>query len=116
DKPFITHFLRALHPESRFHTISIDIPYTPYPVIAMDIESERFPFDDESISDVVFTEVLEHLFRNPAWTLFQINRILKPGGRLFLTTPNACGYDVLVNLLHQINPNGRNQFYAAMES
>ena len=41
---------------------------------------------------------------------------MRPGGRLFLTTPNACGYDALVNLLQQTNPNGRNQFYAAIES
>ena len=116
DKPFITHFLRTLHPQSRFHTISIDIPHSPYPIIRIDIESEPFPFADGSISNVVFTEVLEHLFRDPAWTIFQINRVLEVGGHLFLTTPNACGYDVLVNLLQQVNPNGRNQFYEAMES
>ena len=116
DKPFITHYLRTLHPQSRFHTISIDIPFSPYPIIRIDIETEPFPFDDGSMSDVIFTEVLEHLFRDPAWTVFQINRVLEIGGKLFLTTPNACGYDVLVNLLGQANPNGRNQFYEAIES
>jgi SAM-dependent methyltransferase len=116
DKPFITHYLRTLHPQSRFHTISIDIPFSPYPIIRIDIETEAFPFDDGSISDVIFTEVLEHLFRDPAATVFQINRVLEIGGKLFLTTPNACGYDVLVNLLGQANPNGRNQFYEAIES
>lgn len=43
DKPFVTHHLRALHPQSHFHTISIDIPYSPYPIIRIDIESEAFP-------------------------------------------------------------------------
>ena len=43
DKPFVTHYLRALHPQSHFHTISIDIPYSPYPIIRIDIESEAFP-------------------------------------------------------------------------
>ena len=116
DKPFITHYLRALNPRSRVHTISIDIPYSPYPIIRIDIESEPFPFADGSVSDVVFTEVLEHLFRDPAWTIAEIARVLKVGGRLFLTTPNACGYDILVNLLSQVNPNGRNQFYKSIES
>lgn len=116
DKPFITHHLRTMNPESRVHTISIDIPFSPYPIIRIDIESEPFPFADGSVSDVVFTEVLEHLFRDPAWTIAEIGRVLKSDGRLFLTTPNACGYDVLVNLLSQVNPNGRNQFYESIES
>lgn len=116
DKPFLTHHLRTLNPRSRVQTISIDIPYSPYPIIRIDIESEAFPFADASVDDVVFTEVLEHLFRDPAWTIAEIARVLKVGGRLFLTTPNACGYDVLVNLLSQVNPNGRNQFYESIES
>lgn len=116
DKPFISHFLRQLHPDSAFETISIDIPYSAYPITRVDIESQRFPFDDNSFSDVIFTEVLEHLFRDPAWAVCEISRVLQSGGRLFLTTPNACGYDVLVNLISQVNPNGRGQFYAAIES
>ncbi|MFO1316092.1 MAG: methyltransferase domain-containing protein [Burkholderiales bacterium] len=116
DKPFITHHLRTMNPGARVHTISIDIPFSPYPITRIDIESEPFPFADGSVSDVVFTEVLEHLFRDPAWTIAEIARVLKIGGRLFLTTPNACGYDVLVNLLSQVNPNGRNQFYESIES
>jgi SAM-dependent methyltransferase len=116
DKPFITHCLRKLYPDSTFHTISIDIPYSPYPIIRVDIESEVFPFEDESIDDVIFTEVLEHLFRDPAWVVFQINRVLRIGGKVFLTTPNACGYDAVQNILLQKNPNERNQFYAKIES
>lgn len=116
DKPFISHCLRIVNPESNFQTISIDMPNSPYPIIRLDIESEQFPFKDDSIDDVIFTEVLEHLFRDPSWTIFQISRILKVGGRLFLTTPNACSYDALQNILLQKNPNERNQFYAAIES
>lgn len=116
DKPFISHFLRELHPHAAFETISIDIPFANYPIVRIDIESERFPYDDESFSDVIFTEVLEHLFRDPAWTLFQINRVLQKDGTLFLTTPNACGYDGLINFINQSNPNARCQFYASIES
>jgi len=116
DKPFITHFLRNIHSNSLFETISIDIPFSPYPITRIDIESAVFPFDDGVFSDVIFTEVIEHLFRDPAWTVFELNRVLEVGGRLFLTTPNACGYDSLINLLNQANPNARSQFYASMES
>ncbi len=116
DKPFITHFLRQTHPASVFETVSIDIPYSPYPITRIDIESASFPFETGSFSDVIFTEVLEHLFRDPAWTVFELTRVLEVGGSLFLTTPNACGSDSLINLLNQANPNARSQFYAAIES
>lgn len=116
DKPFITHMLRVANERAAVHTMSIDIPHSPYPIIRIDIESEAFPFADRSISAVIFTEVLEHLFRDPAWTVHQISRVLSVGGMLFLTTPNACGYDCLVNFLSQTNPNGRAQFFEAVES
>lgn len=116
DKPFISTSLRMLFPDCDFHTISIDIPFCDYPIIRVDIESERFPFDDNSVDAVIFTEVLEHLFRDPAWTVSEINRVLKKDGLLFLTTPNACGYDVFQNIIQQKNPNERNQFYKCIES
>lgn len=116
DKPFISHFVRQVKPEATVSTVSIDMPFSPYPITRIDIEQDVFPFAGGSFSDVIFTEVLEHLFRDPAWTAYQINKVMAPGGRLFLTTPNACGYDVLVNLLSQVAPNGRNQFYECIES
>jgi len=116
DKPFITHCLKSVFHDADIHTISIDLPYSPYPIARVDIESEHFPFPDNSVDHVIFTEVLEHLFRDPAFAIAEINRILKVGGTLFLTTPNACGYDVLRNIFLQKNPNSRNQFYLNMES
>lgn len=116
DKPFISHFVRQSQPNAEVSTISIDVPFSPYPIVRVDIEEDEFPFADGEFSDIIFTEVLEHLFRDPAWTAYQMNRVLRMGGKLLLTTPNACGYDVLVNLLHQVPPNGRNQFYECVES
>lgn len=116
DKPFISRFLREVCPGATVETVSIDIPFSPYPITRIDIEHDEFPFEAGTFTDVIFTEVLEHLFRDPAWTAYQINKVLAPGGKLFLTTPNACGYDVLVNLLNQVAPNGRNQFYECIES
>jgi SAM-dependent methyltransferase len=54
----------------------------------VDIETERFPFEDGSFDTVLFFEVLEHLRINPLHTLRELARVLKPGGRLILTTPN----------------------------
>lgn len=54
-----------------------------------DIESERFPYPDESFDVVLFCEVLEHMTNDPLFALREISRILRPGGRLILTTPNV---------------------------
>lgn len=53
-----------------------------------DIERDTFPVDDDSVDNVLFTEVLEHLRINPLHTLREIKRVLKPDGRLLMTTPN----------------------------
>ncbi len=47
---------------------------------------EPLPFDDESFDAVWCTEVLEHLF-NVHGALGELNRVLKPGGLLMVTTP-----------------------------
>lgn len=49
--------------------------------------SERLPFEDRSFDFIVFAEVIEHL-KNPYDVIAELNRVLKPGGRLVLSTPN----------------------------
>ncbi len=48
---------------------------------------ERLPLRDASVDLVILVEVIEHL-PEPSHTLGQIARVLRPGGRLVLTTPN----------------------------
>lgn len=43
---------------------------------------------DSSINVILFTEIIEHLTFNPIRFWKQIHRILAPGGRLIITTPN----------------------------
>lgn len=52
------------------------------------IESEKLPFKNKSFDLILFSEVFEHLRINPIFTLKEIYRVLKPKGRLILTTPN----------------------------
>jgi ubiquinone/menaquinone biosynthesis C-methylase UbiE len=51
-------------------------------------DGERMPFADGSIDVVVFSEVIEHLIR-PELAVWEIARVLKPGGVLVMTTNNA---------------------------
>lgn len=68
-------------------------------VARCDIETEPLPFDDASFDGVVCNEVFEHLRVNPVFTVRQIRRVLRPGGRLLLSTPNLRSYRGVVNLL-----------------
>lgn len=54
----------------------------------VDVDSEPLPFDDEQFDLVVFSEVMEHL-RFPQKALAEIARVLKTGGRLVGSVPNA---------------------------
>ena len=48
---------------------------------------ERLPFREHSVDLVILVEVIEHL-PQPELTLREIARVLRPGGRLVMTTPN----------------------------
>jgi glycosyltransferase involved in cell wall biosynthesis/SAM-dependent methyltransferase len=54
-----------------------------------DAEKDRFPYPDEHFSTVLCCELIEHLFEDPMHLMSEVNRILKPGGHLVLTTPNV---------------------------
>lgn len=57
--------------------------------VTWDLEEEPYPFDGASFDAVVMTEVFEHLRDYPIRSLHEVARILRPGGRLYFTTPNA---------------------------
>jgi 2-polyprenyl-3-methyl-5-hydroxy-6-metoxy-1,4-benzoquinol methylase len=48
---------------------------------------DLFDIDDNSFDTIVCFQVIEHI-KNDIQLLSEINRVLKPGGSLFLTTPN----------------------------
>ena len=67
---------------------SADVPSSPHDISEVDVmaSADSLPFADEAFDCVICTEVLEHCAR-PQQTMAEIHRVLKPGGRVFLTTP-----------------------------
>jgi SAM-dependent methyltransferase len=53
------------------------------------LEVTTLPFEAGTFDVVLFCEVLEHLTLDPLHAMLELKRVLKPGGRLVLTTPNA---------------------------
>lgn len=55
----------------------------------VNIESGILPYKDATFDVLLFCEVLEHMTIDPLHAMLEIKRVLKPDGRLILTTPNA---------------------------
>ena len=69
-----------------------------------DAERDRFPYPDEHFSTVLCCELLEHLPNDPMFMMCEINRILKPGGQLVLTTPNISSLRAIGAILGGYHP------------
>jgi 2-polyprenyl-3-methyl-5-hydroxy-6-metoxy-1,4-benzoquinol methylase len=68
------------------------------------IEQDPFPFPSESFDLVIFTEVLEHIaVTDPCVILQEIRRVLRPGGRMLLSTPNVANLSNVVALIQGEN-------------
>jgi len=60
-----------------------------------DVQSSPWPYADARFDALLCCEMLEHLHSDPMGFLAEINRVLKPGGHLLLTTPNvACTHAI----------------------
>jgi glycosyltransferase involved in cell wall biosynthesis/predicted SAM-dependent methyltransferase len=67
-------------------------------------ELDPFPYQNEHFMVVLCCELLEHLPTDPMFMMGEINRILKPGGSLVLTTPNIASLRSIAALLQGFHP------------
>ena len=65
----------------------------------VNVEREAFPFENDAFDVVLLCEVIEHLLMDPLAALREINRVLRPGGRLVLTTPNVNRLDNVLSMI-----------------
>jgi glycosyltransferase involved in cell wall biosynthesis/SAM-dependent methyltransferase len=69
-----------------------------------DAERDPFPYADASFDTVLCCELIEHLFGDPMFMMSEVNRILKPGGHLLLTTPNLGSLRAISGILQGYHP------------
>jgi len=82
--------------ELGYKTVSIDM-HREYPNVDSDYEysemiptdiNEKLPFEDDSFDLVWCSEVIEHV-QNHESAIMEMRRVLKPNGKLIITTPNS---------------------------
>lgn len=69
-----------------------------------DAERDRFPYPDGHFATVLCCELIEHLAADPMHMMSEINRVLRPGGWLVLTTPNAASLRAVAAILQGYHP------------
>jgi glycosyltransferase involved in cell wall biosynthesis/SAM-dependent methyltransferase len=67
-------------------------------------EKDPFPYPDGHFSTVLCCELIEHLTEDPMHLMSEINRIVKPGGHLVLTTPNIGSLRGIAAILEGYHP------------
>jgi 2-polyprenyl-3-methyl-5-hydroxy-6-metoxy-1,4-benzoquinol methylase len=55
-----------------------------------EVDKQVIHLPQESFDTVVMAALIEHL-KSPEWALKQVHQLLKPGGRLIITTPTPLG-------------------------
>jgi SAM-dependent methyltransferase len=90
------HVVDKLTDEALLYTQSLNTE-----VVGCDIETERLPFPDNTFDEVLLNEVFEHLRIDPIHTVEEIRRVLRPNGRLWLSTPNLRSLKGIVNFLYK---------------
>jgi ubiquinone/menaquinone biosynthesis C-methylase UbiE len=71
---------------------------------SVDLESESIPVPSGYFDWVLCCEVIEHMDVDPMFMLSEVNRVLKDGGSLFLTTPNITSSRCLTKMMMGIEP------------
>jgi ubiquinone/menaquinone biosynthesis C-methylase UbiE len=73
-------------------------------VARVNIEDEPLPFEDDSFDFILLSEVIEHMEVDPMYMLSEMNRVLKTGGTLLVTTPNCASTWAIHKILKGFDP------------
>jgi hypothetical protein len=114
--------LRACFPASKLMVVGFGRGDSSSPQVAgnvdwvsgFDLETAAIPLPDASVDLVLCLGVLERL-TDPMHILSEINRILKMGGMLLLSTPNLASWKAAISVLTGCSPLSHGKFSKAQQ-
>lgn len=74
------------------------------PAYRVNLETTPLPIEDETFDYIMCSEVIEHMEQDPMFMLSELNRVLKPGGLMILTTPNIASSSGINRILKGLDP------------
>jgi glycosyltransferase involved in cell wall biosynthesis/SAM-dependent methyltransferase len=81
-----------------------------FPMKNVDVERDRFPFPDDYFDVALCCELIEHLREDPMHMLLELNRVLRWGGLVIVTTPNITSAFSVQEALAGRSPNLYNHY------
>jgi SAM-dependent methyltransferase len=90
--PSILTYKPEMLPYAVTDIVEQDILYDGTKITCHKFECEKtlLPLEDNSVGCILFCDVIEHLIVDPVWAILEFNRVLRPGGHIVISTPNAC--------------------------
>lgn len=73
-------------------------------VAGFNLERDVLPYNDGTLDGALLCEVIEHYNSDPIWSLMEINRVLRPGGFIILSTPNSASWFQIYRALRHLQP------------
>lgn len=77
----------------------------------VNLEGDRLPTGDEQYDLVLCCEVLEHMDVDPMFMLGELNRVMRMGGKLLLSTPNITSTRNIMKILRGAAPHFFMQYH-----
>lgn len=104
DRVMGTHWTSNIEEKICNHTFHIGDIRVTSELVSIDLENELFPLEAECVDFVLCSEVIEHLDIDPMFMLGELNRIMKKGASLLITSPNCCSARNFWKIAHGIRP------------
>ncbi|MFC1495132.1 methyltransferase domain-containing protein [Thermodesulfobacteriota bacterium] len=76
-----------------------------FEVRQFNLEKDPWPYENESFDLIVACEVFEHLATDPMHVVCEAGRVLREGGRMFISTPNVMSLWKIDRLFEGLQPN-----------
>lgn len=72
----------------------------------LDLAQGIINLHNDSVDIILMSEIIEHLAFNPLVLWKEIHRVLRNGGRIYITTPNSMYYRSLIEIIDGITSKG----------